>query len=150
MKQSAVESSFSSRKKPLDDIETFQKKCARKVSTILSVEFYHSQIPINKSVMERLHISRLRSLYSFLTQEIIQLVGVEQRPECPIKNPRQQSLARYEYKSAMVKYIEGFGCILEGNPCQYSPSFLEALANYCEYRNREKEKNSKNRSSKNH
>lgn len=150
MEQIAIESSFSSRKKPLNTIETFQKKCARKVSDVLSVEFYHSQIPINKSVIERLYTSKLMDIYRFLTQEVIQLTGENQRPECPLKNPRQQSLARYEYKSAMTKYIRGFGCILEGNPCQYGTSFLEALANYCEHRNRENGKSSKSRSSKNH
>jgi len=150
MEQVLVKSSFLPQKNPSNTIETFQKKCARKVSDILSVEFYHSQIPINKSVIGGLRTSKLMEIYRFLTQEVIQLVGEDKRPECPIKNPRQQSLARYEYKSAMIKYIEGFGCILEGNPCEYGASFLEALANYCEHRNREGGKGTKSLSSKSH
>lgn len=121
-------------------IETNWKKWATDVLDILHPEFHHPHIPVKESTIKSIRIPELISLYNFLTNGIVESQRLFQRPECPVTNPKQVSLARYEYKKAMIEYISHFGHELKNPPCTYLPAFLEAFANYCEWRVRE-EKN---------
>lgn len=118
-----------------------QQKLAMKVSDILRSDFHHPYAPIKKSTLSNLRAPELASLYGFLTNGIMGYENLVQRPECPIRSPKHQSLATYSYKKAMVEYIQGFGYRLESSPCLYTPAFLEALANYLEQRGKEEKNN---------
>lgn len=112
------------------------------MSDILRSDFHHPHAPIKKSTLSDLCALELASLYGFLTEGIIGYENLVQRPECPIRSPRHQSLATHAYKKAMVEYIQGFGHSLESSPCLYTPAFLEAFANYLEQRAKEEKNNS--------
>ncbi|MDD5377132.1 MAG: hypothetical protein PHH16_03375 [Candidatus Gracilibacteria bacterium] len=111
-----------------------QEKLRANVFDILHPKFYHPYATIKKRTLIRISAPDLAGLYSFLVEGIIGSDNPFPRPECPVKSPNQQSLARVDYKSAMVDYICGFGYKLTSPPCDYPPAFLEALANYLEHK----------------
>lgn len=105
------------------------------VCDILHTNFQHPYAPIKKTTLLTIRALELTHIYSFLTNKIISPEISIQRPSCPIKSLYHQSLATYDYKQSMMKYISNFGYeFRNSNPCEYSPAFLEALANYCEYK----------------
>jgi len=117
--------------------ESLQKKWVQKVSDILHPDFHHPHAPIKEHTMRRICTSELVSLAIFLLGDDAVSKNLQQRPECPIKSPRHQSSATYDYKQAMIEYISGFGHKFHKEPCSYPPAFLEALANYCERKTEE-------------
>lgn len=121
--------------RPPSESEIFRKNLVTKVIDLLDPRFHHPHVPVNESILKRLHVMELALLQNFLTGNVAKPQNPLQRPPCPITNPRQHTLARFDYKNAMVEYIAGFGYrFFNKNPCYYLPSFLEALANYCEYK----------------
>lgn len=114
------------------EIETEKKRWVKRIFDILCPDFHHENVPLSETTIAKLRLFELNNLYGFLTSEIIKPRDSFQRPECPIKSPKHLSLARYEYKKAMLDYISNFGYELTEPPCNYLSAFLEAFANYCE------------------
>ena len=103
------------------------------ILAILDSGSYALKIPITKTSLS-LWISELIGLHKFLIGQIIK------PKELLIRWNRAKGVDK-GYKRDMVRYINTFGCKLEGeydlpgqNPCHYSAPFLEALADYCEWK----------------
>lgn len=116
--------------------EMSKQEFAGRIYNLLDKKFHHPCIPVSESVIERLCTDELKGLYVFLTSNILNRQQNEvERPKCPVQTSSHQSLARFDYKSAMLRYVESFGYVFYDSPCQYPASFLEALANYCDRMN---------------
>lgn len=114
--------------------ELYREQTAADILKILDGRFHHAHAPLTQTQIKAFHAIELKELSIFLSGDAMQRNEHLKRPECPLKNPRQHSLARYDYKKGMQDYIASFGYTLPEFACNYGTSFLEALANYCEYK----------------
>ena len=104
-------------------------------------ELQHEFITFSKNTLRVLSTEELRRIINFLVsrslnihyRDLNQKIYSIKRPVCPITSIKKLNQAKAEYKIAMITYIAQFGIELIGNaPCNYTPAFLESLANYCE------------------
>lgn len=122
----------------LPHIHTFKQTVAKVV--LLLDEHQHEELPIMPTTIKSVRADVLICLYNFLVGEIMPTENVTERPKYI---PGKTS---YPYKRGVIDFIaHGFGfdkLLGTGkldrrgrpviyNPCDYSPAFLEALANFC-------------------
>ena len=104
-----------------------------KLEAILELLEPHNNpnIPITPSALRRLELTNLDTFYKFLTSPLKKSQNGVPRPECPVKDIKHSSLARYSYKRGMADYIAQWGYEFK-NPANITSSLLEATANYLE------------------
>lgn len=106
---------------------------------LIAGNYQHKYAKLSDNSMSTLRWNDLTQVYQILINNIIQARSNEdniewiRRPPCPITWNDKLNQAKIEYKSTMLQYLTQFGIqLIEKGPCNYPPSILEALANYCD------------------